>query len=149
LIDGDFELDVNEILAELSEAEVLSIFFPIFRKSLVIDLRSLELSGPMIQIMQMVSSPQERIRSIRRARPGFPRRPNLAIFPWPRNVNSLVSEGIWEHLTKMLADAGHENAQGATNKALEDLNRLQNAELSRVIIGENYHTIWASQPTPE
>jgi hypothetical protein len=49
----------------------------------------------------------------------------------------------------MLADAGHENAQGATNKALEDLNRLQNAELSRVIIGENYHTIWASQPTPE
>ena len=99
MIDGDFELDVNEILAELSEAEVLSIFFPIFRKSLVIDLRSLELSGPMIQIMQMVASPQERIRSIRRARPGFPRRPNLAIFPWPRNVNSLVSEGIWQQLT--------------------------------------------------
>ena len=146
MIDGDFELDVNEILAELSEAEVLSIFFPIFRKSLVIDLRSLELSGPM---MQMVSSPQERIRSIRRARPGFPRRPNLAIFPWPRNVNSLVSEGIWQQLTRMLIDAGHENAQAATDKALDDLNRLQNAELSRVNVGENYHTIWTSQPTRE
>ena len=149
MIDGDFELDVNELLAELSEAEVLSIFFPIFRKSLVIDLRSLELSGPMIQIMKIAFSPQERIRSIRRARPGFPRRPNLAIFPWPRNVNSLVSEGIWEQLTKMLVDAGHPNAKAATDKVLEDLNRLQNAELSRVIMGENYHTIWASQPTRE
>ena len=149
MIDGDFELDVNELLAELSEAEVLSIFFPIFRKSLVIDLRSLELSGPMIQIMKIEFSPQERIRSIRRARPGFPRRPNLAIFPWPRNVNSLVSEGIWEQLTKMLVDAGHPNAKAATDKVLEDLNRLQNAELSRVIMGENYHTIWASQPTRE
>jgi len=147
LIDGDFELDVNEILAELSEAEVISIFFPIFRKSLVIDLRSLEFSGPMIQIMHMVSSPQERLRAIRRARPGFPRRPNLAIFPWPRNVNSLVSEGIWEQLTKMLSDAGHQNSQESTDKALEDLNRLQKAELARVIIGENYHTIWTSQPT--
>jgi hypothetical protein len=149
LIDGDFELDVNEILAELSEAEVFSIFFPIFRKSLVIDLRSLELSGPMIQIMKIAFSPQERIRSIRRARPGFPRRPNLAIFPWPRNVNSLVSEGIWEQLTKMLMDAGHANAKAATDKVLVDLNRLQNAELSRVIVGENYHTIWASQPMRE
>ena len=49
----------------------------------------------------------------------------------------------------MLIDAGHENAQAATDKALDDLNRLQNAELSRVIVGENYHTIWTSQPTRE
>jgi len=49
----------------------------------------------------------------------------------------------------MLSEAGHKNAQQATDKALIDLNRLQNAELSRVIVGENYHTIWASQPTRE
>ena len=60
-----------------------------------------------------------------------------------------MSDGIWQQLTRMLIDAGHENAQAATDKALDDLNRLQNAELSRVIVGENYHTIWTSQPTRE
>ena len=148
-MEGDFELDVNEILIDISEAEVLSIFFPMFRKSLVVDLRSTEHSGPMVKIMPMVASPQERMRAIRRLRPGFPRRHSLSVIGWPRYVESLETHGIWQQLIDQLAKAGHPSPGEFMPQVMEELRRQEKAELARVVMGQNYHTIWTSQRTPD
>ena len=148
-MDGDFELDVEEILSDIQDAEVLSLFFPMFRKSLIVDLRSAEHTGPMVKIMPMVASPQERMRAIRRLRPGFPRRHGLAVIAWPRYVDSLVTHGIWPRLTERLIEAGHKQAVEHMGEALRELGRQEKAELARVVMGDNYHTIWTSQHTPE
>ncbi len=147
-MDGDFEFDVDEILTDLKGADVLSIFFPMFRKSLVLDLRSTEHSGPMVKIMSMVASPQERMRSIRRLRPGFPRRHSLSVIAWPRYVDSLRAHGIWQQLVERLKGAGHKRAAEYMDKALQELRRQEKAEMARVVMGDNYHTIWTSQRTP-
>jgi hypothetical protein len=147
-MDGDFELDVDEILTDLKDADVLSIFFPMFRKSLILDLRSSENSGPMIKIMAMVASPQERMRAIRRLRPGFPRRHSLSVVAWPRYVDSLRTHGIWQRLVDRLTEAGHKQAAEHMEKALAELRRQEKAEMARVVMGDNYHTIWTSQRTP-
>lgn len=148
MMDGDFELDVDEILTDLKDADVLSLFFPMFRKSLVLDLRSTENSGPMVKIMPMVASPQERMRAIRRLRPGFPRRHSLSVVAWPRYVDSLRTHGIWQRLVERIERAGHKQAAGDMDKALQELRRQEKAEMARVVMGDNYHTIWTRQHTP-
>jgi hypothetical protein len=144
-MDDDFEVDLDEVKTNIAEAEVISLFFPMLRSALVIDTRRNETDGPMLRIMPMAASPQERLRSIRRLRPGFPRLQSLTLIPWSRYVNSLVEIGIWDMLVKRFKDSSQEKAIADCEKILEDLRRLEKAELSSVVLGENYHTIWSSR----
>lgn len=144
-MDDDFEVDLDEVKANIAEAEVISLFFPMLRSALVIDTRHNETDGPMLRIMPMAASPQERLRSIRRLRPGFPRLQSLTLIPWSRYVDSLVEIGIWDMLVKRFKDSSQEKAIADCEKVLEDLRRLEKAELSSVVLGENYHTIWSSR----
>ena len=144
-MDDDFEVDLDEVKTNIAEAEVISLFFPMLRSALVIDTRRNETDGPMLRIMPMAASPQERLRSIRRLRPGFPRLQSLTLIPWSRYVNSLVEIGIWDMLVKRFKDSSQEKAIADCERILEDLRRLEKAELSSVVLGENYHTIWSSR----
>jgi hypothetical protein len=144
-MDEDFEYDLDEVLANIEQAEVMSLFFPTFRKAVVIDTRTNETEGPMVRIMPMVASPQERLRSIRKLRPNFPRLQNLTLVPWPRYVDSLISLGVWERILNRFKGAGQEEAVAQCELVLEELSRLEKSELAAVIRGDNYHTIWSSQ----
>ena len=93
-MEGNFLFDIDEVMRNVEEAEVMSLFFPAFRKSLIIDTRTNSTDGPMVRLMSMANSPQERARSIRRLRPGFPRLQNLVLIPWQRYVSSLIELGI-------------------------------------------------------
>ena len=143
-MEGEFQQDIEEIKERVEKAEVLSFFFPTFRKALLIDTRSNEREGPMVKVVPMVSSPQERLRSIRRMRPGFPRVHNLTVVPWPRFVDSLVRLGVWDRIVGRFAAAGQTEAVKACQEALEELRRLEKAELAAVVLGQNYHTIWSA-----
>ena len=83
-------LRYRRVIQNVSEAEVMSVFFPTFRRALIIDTRSNESVGPFVRLMPMARSPQDRMRSIRRLRPQFPRPANLTLIPWQRYVDSLV-----------------------------------------------------------
>ena len=144
MMEGDFEVALQEVIDSVENAEVMSLFFPTFGKAVVIDTRSTEDEGPLIRIMPMVASPQERIRSLRRLRPGFPRVHNLTVIPWPRYVNSLVTLGIWDRIIKRFVDSGHQEAATACVAVLEELRRLEKEELAEVVRGQDYHTLWSS-----
>ena len=102
----DFAVDLEELFNDIDNAEVVSISFPTFDKSAVFDMRSSETEGPMLRIMPMVSSPRERIRSVRRLRPGFPRATNLTVIPWHGYVDTLVQNGIWQKLVERFSLSG-------------------------------------------
>jgi hypothetical protein len=144
-MDNDFVHDFDEVMKSLDTAEVMSIFFPTLRKALVIDTRSNETDGPMLKIMPMVASPQERLRGLRRLRPGFPRLHNLVVIPWPRYVDSLERLGVWDRLVQRFAKSGHDDIVRECDKILVELKRLEKAELAAVVLGENYHTIWSAR----
>ena len=144
-MDSDFVFDLDEIMNSINTAEVMSIFFPTFRKAVVIDTRSNSDTGPMIKIMPMVASPQERLRSIRRLRPGLPRVHNLTVVPWPRYVDSLVSLGLWDRIIQRFQDSGDSEAVKLCDEVLADLKRLEKEEMAAVIRGDNYQTIWSSK----
>lgn len=141
----EFELDLDEVIKRIDSAEAMSVFFPKFRKAVVIDTRFNEHDEPMVRIMPMAASPQERLRSIRRLRINFPRLHNLTVIPWPRYVDSLESYGVWDRIVQRFRDSGHEETVATCNAVLQELKRLEKAELASVVMGENFHTIWSAQ----
>jgi hypothetical protein len=143
-MEGNFLFDIDEVLKNVQDAEVMSIFFPSFRRSLIIDTRTNEDDGPMVRLMPMASSPQDRVRSIRRLRPGFPRLQNLTLIPWQRYVDSLVNLGVWEKIVSRIEATGDESAIQACEDVLIELRRLEREEMVSAISGENYQTVWSA-----
>ena len=143
-MEGNFLFEIDEVLRNVQEAEVMSIFFPSFRRALIIDTRSNTDDGPMVRLMPMASSPQDRVRSIRKLRPGFPRLQNLTLIPWQRFVDSLVNLGVWEKIVKRIEESGDPKAIQACDAALTELRRLERQELVAAISGDNYQTIWSA-----
>ena len=144
-MNSDFMFDIEGMLKSIDSADVISIFFPSFRRALVVDPRSNERHGVMVQIAPMVASPQERLRLIRRQRPGLPRVRNLAVIPWTRYVDSLVRLGLWGKLIERLEDAGEDEAVGECERALGELRDMERDEHVNAIVGKNYHTIWSAE----
>ena len=145
-MDGDFIIDLDEINDGLASAEIISLSFLIFNKALIIDTRSNRLEGPLVCVSPMVSSPQERIRILTRMRPDFPRIDTITVIPWPRSVESLVNLGVWELILSRFEAGGHLDAIQRCETILVDLKTLEKSELSAVLTGENYHTIWSASP---
>lgn len=143
-MEGNFLFEIDEVLRNVQEAEVMSIFFPSFQKALVIDTRVHADDGPMVLLMPMANSPQDRVRSIRRLRPGFPRLQNLTLIPWQRYVDSLVTLGIWQKIIDRIEASGDEKAIQACDAALLELRQLERKEMVGAITGENYETIWTA-----
>ena len=141
-MEGNFLFDIDQVIQNVSEAEVMSVFFPTLRRALIVDTRSNESVGPFVRLMPMARSPQDRMRSIRRLRPQFPRPANLTLIPWQRYVDSLVESGVWDQIVERIRQSGDEAAVSACSQALNDLRQMERDELVSAITGHNYHTIW-------
>ena len=142
-MDGDFRIDLDEVLKNIDSAEVISIYFPLLRKTILIDTRFTEEDPPMIRIVPMATTPEERHRVLRRLRPHFPKPKAISVIPWPKYVESLVHLGVWRKVLERFVYSGHKEAVQACNQVLEEMYELEIEEFSAVITGENYHTMWA------
>ncbi len=145
-MNGDDDIDVQEVLRAVDGAEILSILFPMLRKSLVIDTRYDVENEPMVRLMSRAGSTQERYRSIRRLRPQFPRPQHLTAIPWQRYVRSLSDLGVVDRISQRLVESGYSRPIVALNEAVRELHRLEKRELAYAIKGNNYYTLWPSEP---
>ena len=147
-MDGDFRLDMNEVMKNIETAEVICIYFPILRKAFVIDRRTNGEDEPMVKLAPMVDSIEDRFRSIRRMRPKYPRPESITVLPWPKYVDSLVRLGIWDRIVEKFINSGHKKAVAECQTTLETLRKLEKQELAAVVMGQDYDTIWESQRKP-
>ena len=146
-MNGDFRVDMDEISRNIQRAEIVCLYFPLLRKTLVVDLRTDVEDPPIVRLMPMANSIEERVRSLRKLRPRFPQPEKVAILPWPKYVDSLVRLGIWDMLVERCASTGDRSSVKSCSDVLDELRSLEQAELAAVITGEQYHTIWkASGP---
>jgi len=141
-MNGDFRMDMDEILRNIRSAEIVCVYFPLLRKTLVVDTRTDVEDPPVVRLLPMANSIEERFRALRKLRPRFPQPDKVAIIPWPKYVDSLVRLGIWDKLVQRCAATGHAGSVKACKAALEELRALERAELVAVITGDQYHTIW-------
>jgi hypothetical protein len=54
-----------------------------------------------------------------------------------------VHLGVWRKVLERFVDSGYKEAVQECGQVLEEMYELEMEELSAVITGENYHTMWA------
>ena len=141
-MDADFQLDIAEVNRAVDAAEVVALYFPLLRKTLLMDTRSNDVDGPMIGVVPMAASPEERFKSLRQLRPRFPRADSITIVPWTKYVASLQRLGVWDHVVRRFAEAGDPGLVRQCQACFEELAAAERVEVGRAIRGENYETLW-------
>ena len=121
---NNFQDDIEEIKNTLLEADVVSLFFPYFGKTVLIDIRSNETDGPALILTEMVRSPRERIRSMEQLRPGFNDPEKMVLIPWVRYLETLIDSGIWSVVIKKLEEASFIDPRVSADEILEKLRNL-------------------------
>lgn len=141
-MDQEFHIDVDEVRLTLDRAEVISLFFPYFRKTLLLDTRRSRVDPPMVRVVPMVASSKERVESLRRLRPRFERPESIALISWPRFVASVKTLGVWQMIVERLTRAGGPQCEVALERCYRELVRQERAEFRRAVTGEGYQTLW-------
>jgi len=141
-MDGDYRLDPDEIVRSIETAEVISIFFPLLRKTLLLDTRCDIEDGPLVKLVPMVDSVEERFRALKRLRPRLSRPESITVIPWPKYASSLKRLGLWDKLVQRVVSTGCRDAVERCDKCYQSLLELDNAEMAAVIKGDNYYTLW-------
>jgi hypothetical protein len=140
---NNFQDNIEEIKNTLLEADVVSLFFPYFGKTVLIDTRSNETDGPALILTEMVRSPRERIRSMEQLRPGFNDPEKMVLIPWVRYLETLIDSGIWSVIIKKLEEASFIDPRVAADEILEKLRNLEHSKLADAVNGPSYKTIWS------
>ncbi len=137
---------LSQVLSGISEAEVVTIFFPLLRRAMVIDARGDEEAGYMVKVMPQVNSMEERIRSIEKLRPQLGKVRSILGVPWMKSVRRLDEHGVSHMLVDKLVSAGatYAEAEAAVQAAAEQLWRLEKMAFVRMIRGEGFSTLWTT-----
>jgi hypothetical protein len=141
-MDNDFQIDLAEVTRSIDSADVVTLFFPILRKTLLIDTRFDVEDDPMVRVVPMVSGPVERAQTIQRMRPNFPKPERIAFIPWPKYTSSLVRLGVYDTLKHRLEQSGRGKPLEDLAASLRSLEQMEREELAAALSGTGYRTIW-------
>ena len=146
-MDSDFQIDIGEVQRAIDVGEITALYFPLLRKTLLMDTRTTAVDGPMIKVVPMASSPEERFRELVRMRPRLPKPESINIVPWPKYVASLVRLKVWDHIVRRYLEIGPPSVVKKCEECLQELHTFEQDELRRAITGERYETLWDAQGT--
>jgi hypothetical protein len=149
LLDSDYRIDVSEVNRNIDVADVIALYFPLLRKTLLMDMRTNDVDGPMIRVVPMANTPEERFQSLLKMRPRFGRPESITIIPWPKYAASLVELGIWDRIVRRYADTGSAVSVRECERCHAELVKLEREELHRAITGDQYETLWGQRGIAE
>ncbi len=147
MLDGGagFEIDIDAVNRNVGEAEVVSLYFPRLRKTLLLDTRTAEGVGPLIAVVDMVDNASQRFLSLRKLRPQLPRPQSITLIPWMLRVDSLRHTGVWDRLLERLSACGDQSCLETAAQCIDELQALERLEVARALTGEQHHTLWGRQ----
>jgi hypothetical protein len=146
-MDSDFQIDIGEVQRAIDVGEITALYFPLLRKTLLMDTRTTAVDSPMITVVPMASSPEERFRELVRMRPRLPKPDSINIVPWPKYVASLVRLEVWDHIVRRYLEIGPPEVVKRCEECLQELHGFEQEELRRAITGERYETLWDAAGT--
>lgn len=133
-----------EVFAQIDEAEVLSIFFPLLRRALVVDTRHTGHIGPLIAVAPQVATAAERVAWLTAARPEFGRPDFIMMLPWLKSIRSLGDHGILARVRDLLIRQGlaPDTAETMVNQIHRELLRVEHDSFVAMIRGDGFETLW-------
>ena len=138
---------IIQVLSTIEEAEVLTIFFPNLMKALVVDVRHNLEEGPMVRVVNQVSSMEERMAIIEKMRPRMGRVRSIAGIPWTKSIRTLKENEVIDRLEVRLQAAGMNELEAvrACEEAFQQLRDVEYNQWVDLIKGQSplYKTIWS------
>lgn len=144
-MDNEYRLDYGEILKTLRSAEVVLFRFVTVPQRLLIDFRTSATDGPLLKIVPRAKDAEDRFRNLKVLRPRFRLPSKISAVWWPRYVDRLVDDGVWDALMKRLTSCDADLIAGDPHIVLQELRSLERAELANAIGGEGYRTLWPAR----
>ncbi len=144
-MDNEYRLDYGEILKTVRNAEVGLFRFVTVPQRLLIDNRTSDVDGPMLKVVPRAKDAADRFKSLKILRPRFRLPQKISAVWWPRYIERLTDDGIWEVILQRVIDAGYPETAEAAAVVLEELRRMERAELADAIGGEGYRTLWPAR----
>ena len=146
LTENGMDMDQNAFDQVMSQADVLTIGFMHLPWRLLIDTRFNDETGPMIRVVEPVSSVQERYLWLGRHRGMFGAPQGFSFFGWPHTIRGLWERDALRVMRDRLAAAPGDGVE-QLDAALHKLSELENEEYRRLIRGEaHWKTLWEAQP---
>ena len=147
-MDGSFEIDLDALRASLRTVDHMLIRFTPLPDRLLLDFRTSVDEGPGVALLPQVTSFSERVATIERARPGFPKPERLYVVSWPLRIGALDRLGVLEIVRERLAEMDAFDVIPRLDEAYERLLSMEQTEILNAISGEGYHTLWPAQSAP-
>lgn len=132
----------DRIIEALRTAEVISVFFVRVGRSMILDSRSALGVEAAIILDDIVSTPQARLQSFRRLRPGLPLPDRLTLAPWTGAIRDFSERGMLDALLERCLREGGPPLRAAAEGAYQQLVNLERKYLRDLVRGVGMQTIW-------
>lgn len=141
---GDNGLLVNfeEFGVVIDGAGVLVIGFSHFPERLLIDARSNEMEGPLVQVVEPAHSTEGRSAWLTRRRPSLGNPRLLTALSWPHSVDLLVQSVVWERVRQRVSSDIDPEVRVQCDFALRQLQNLELSASQQLLKGKDCFTLW-------
>ena len=134
--------NLGELAQLISAADVLAVGFSKITQRLLVDFRHDHEEGPMIKVVEPVTSVEERVRELRRTRPRFANPEQFTFFVWPKSVAAFKDMGLWEMIIARCLTSEHSSVEETCQRAFEELQTIEHREVLEAISGNRYRSLW-------
>jgi hypothetical protein len=135
-------VDLEELRRVVDNADVFTVGFRMFPQRLIIDARTTDNAGPMVQVVDPVASVEERFFWLGKERPAFGAPERFTFFLWPHSVRYLEESGFGDMIRQRVYALGFEQVGGEMASSMLELFRLEQQATFDAIHGRNHHTLW-------
>jgi hypothetical protein len=135
--------DFNERIHDaIRGAEILSLFFVRVGKSMILDFRQEPGSQAAVLLDDIVATPQARLQSFRRLRPGLPLPERLTLAPWTSAIQEFRANGLLDAMLSRCELEGGQDLKVTAAKTYRQLELLERRYLRDLVQGVGLQTIW-------
>ena len=140
-------IDLEEVRKVVENCDVFTMGFRLFPERLIIDTRVNGEDGPMVEVVEPVSTVEERFFWLGQRRPSFGVPQQFTFFVWPHSIGYLEESGLMDKIRHRIypADEGGETGKQVAS-AMHRLIVLEQQATADAILGRNYHTLWERAP---
>jgi len=132
-------VDLEELKNVVDNADVFTIGFRLFPERLIIDTRSEGEAGPVVRVVEPVTSVEERFFWLGKERPQFGAPERFSFFIWPHSVRYFEESGLGELIRQRLSSEDADRQLAESEQGLYTLERRAEVD---AILGRNYHSLW-------
>jgi hypothetical protein len=138
-------IDLEEVGTVVDGSDVFTIGFRLFPERVIVDAREKGDIGPLVQVVEPVTSVEERFHWLGRERPAFGVPENFSFFVWPHSVEFLDSCGLGQKVRDRLQANDRPEVGRMIDESLAELGRLEQRSVIKALTGEGYHALWPAE----